>query len=436
MRDKTTDPRRMALDALLRLERDKAFANLSLRHLLQEGTLSRVDKALLFRLVYGTVSMRMALDYVLGKHLTRQISSLPDSIRNILRLGAYQIMYLDRIPARAAVDESVKLAHRYGHRGTAGLVNAVLRKIATSVEPAWPPRSEDLAYHLSVRYSHPRFLVERYLRRLGGTATEELLMANNAVPDFCIRTNRLRITPEELQLRLEHEGIATTRGLLAPETLYLDRAPDFTGNLFKSGYFTVQGEASAYVSLMVDPQQGEMVVDLCAAPGGKSTHLAELMGNEGSVVAVDANSKRLALVADNVVRLGTSIVASLHARVENARDHIAAADRVLLDAPCSGFGVLRHKPDIKYHRSEADILSLAAIQRQMIGQAADLVRPGGRLVYSVCTTEPEETNDVVAALLQARMGYTLSREIRLWPHRDGTDGFYVAVLQRKELGVL
>ncbi len=434
MRNRTADPRRLALDTLLKVERDKAYANLSLSNMLQEGNLSRVDQALLFRLVYGTVSMRLSLDFALQSHLRRDISSLPDAIRNILRLGAYQIMYLDKIPHSAAVDESVKLAHRYGHRGTAGLVNAVLRKIAVAPEPSWPSRNDDLVSHLSVRYSHPRFLVERYIKRLGEAEAEQLLIANNTVADFCIRSNRLRISPDVLQMRLMDEGVTSCQGKLACESLYLDKAPDFTGELFRQGYYTVQGEASAYVSLMLDPQPGETVVDLCAAPGGKSTHLAELMENEGAVFAVEANSSRLRLVSENAARLGTSIVKVVHAKVENAREYTPIADRVLLDAPCSGFGVLRHKPDIKYHRSEKDITALSAMQNQMIIQAADLVRAGGRLVYSVCTTEPEETNEVVETLLRGRGDYSLIREVRLWPHRDGTDGFYIAVLDRKELG--
>lgn len=430
----TADPRRLALDALLRIERDRAFANLSLRHTLHENHLSRVDQALLFRLVYGTISMRMALDCALENRLSRPVASLTDSIRNILRLGAYQIMYLDKIPARAAVDESVKLAHRYGHRGTAGLVNAVLRKIAADPVPNWPSREEDLVSHLSVRYSHPRFLVARYLSRLGEAVTEEVLNANNEVPDFCIRANRLRISAESLQARLLSDGIVANRGSLAQESLYLDRAPDFAGELFRGGYFAVQGEASSYVSLVVDPRPGETVVDLCAAPGGKSTHMAELMDNRGSVIAVDSNAKRLELVADNAARLGTSIVSRLCARVEDIGGSIGEVDRVLLDAPCSGFGVLRHKPDIKYNRVESDITVLAAIQNDMIVRAANLVRPGGRLVYSVCTTEPEETENIVGALLASRTDFSLDREVLLGPHTHGTDGFYIAVLQREESG--
>lgn len=424
-------PRRLALDALLRIERDQAYANLSLRHIIQQGEMSGVDQALLFRLVYGTVSMRMALDYALEQHMSRPLASLTDSIRNILRLGAYQIIYLDRIPARAAVDESVKLAHRYGHRGTAGLVNAVLRKIAQNPEPIWPSRNENPILHLAVRYSHPQFLVERYVKRMGELEAEALLQANNSVPAFCIRANRLRISPAALTKRLGLLGIEVSQGNMAKESLYLDRVPDFSGELFCQGYFTVQGEASACVSLAVDPHPGEKVVDLCSAPGGKSTHLAELMGNRGSVVSIDANAKRLELVRANAARLGTSIVSCLHATVEHAVPLVAQADRVLLDAPCSGFGVLRHKPDIKYHRSEADIGVLAAMQLDMIRHASRIVKAGGRLVYSVCTTEPEETSQVVRGLLETASEYSLRSETQLNPHTHGTDGFYIAVLQKE-----
>lgn len=431
MRPKQSNPRRVALDVLLLIDSQGAYANLSLGRVIQGSGLSGVDQALLFKLVYGTTTMRMALDYVLGQHLTRPLDTLPDAIRNILRMGAYQIIYLDKIPARAAVDEAVKLAHKYGHRGTAGLVNAVLRKVAVMSEIAWPDRKVDAEMYLATRYSHPAYLVRRYLKRLGEEETEALLMANNSEPDFCVRANRLLTTPFALQARLLELEIGSRQGNFVKESLYLDDAPSFTCEPFLLGHYTVQGEASSLVSRMLDPEPGDTILDLCAAPGGKSTHLAELMDNKGLVMAFDVNPNRLRMVDENALRLQIHIVQTHAIEVAAVHKMVSQADKVLLDAPCSGFGVLRHKPDIRYNRQEADIIALASLQRTMIEQAGDLVRPGGRMVYSVCTTEPDETIDVVSHFLAKSSDFILARDLQLWPHRDGVDGFYIAVLERR-----
>ena len=433
------NPRLQALRILMSVDTNKAYANLALPKDNDQG-LSGVDKALLIQLVYGTLSHQITLDYVLNQHLKRPLDTMPVPVRNILRMGAFQLLFLDRVPDRAAVDESVKLAHKYGHRGTIGLVNAVLRKVASSPIIDWPSKDTDLVHYLSVRYAHPQFLVARYLQQFGSEETEQLLQANNEPPKFTIRVNTTRTDVASLSATLRELGIVVEPGIYVPEVLYLSKTPSFEGETFQQGMYIVQGEASALCAHFLDPQPGETAVDLCAAPGGKTTHIAELMRDTGIVYAFDINPKRLGLVRQNAERLRLKSIRTVAAPAQEARSTIQQADRVLLDAPCSGFGVLRHKPDIRLNRSEASIKELAELQRELVLKAADLVKIGGTLVYSVCTTEQEETTDVVEWLLSNRPDFVVAEPPRLvgvheredgigflfLPHRDGIDGFYIA----------
>ncbi|MBT9176034.1 MAG: Ribosomal RNA small subunit methyltransferase B [Firmicutes bacterium] len=437
-------PRLLALKALIAVDERGAFANLSIERV-PANSLSSADKALLVQLVYGTVSMKLALDFQLNRLLQRPLETLPTAIRSILRLGAYQIMYLAKVPRHAAVDEAVKLAHRFGHVGTSRLVNAVLRRLTQTDLLTWPEQSEDLVHYLSVRYSHPPFLVTRYLRRLGAHETEALLSVNNLPPRFSIRANTTRMSVEDLAVHLEARNITVEDGRYVPEILYPVPTPSFADELFTAGLYSVQGEASAMCAHFLSPEPHERVVDLCAAPGGKATHLAELMGDQGEIFAFDRNAKRLQLIAENATRLGLKSIRPIHKAAHAALGITGEVKKVLLDAPCSGFGVLRHKPDLRWRHNDGSVRELAANQREMILSAAKLVARGGTLVYSVCTTEPEETTAVVEHLLSERPDFRVAETMPArfrqalssgegpgfytWPHRDQIDGFYIATLQ-------
>jgi len=422
------------------VDADKSFANLSLKH--KDSTLSGVDRALLLQLVYGTVAHQISLDYILNQYLKKPLCSMPVPMRNILRMGAYQLLYLDKIPARAAVDEAVKLAHKFGHRGTVGLVNAVLRKVSEA-EITWPDPRQDIIEHLSVRYSHPAFLVKRYVDRYGVTEAESLLNINNQPARLSVRVNTLQTTVPDLVAHFASLGITASPGVYVPEILNLSSAPDFSGLAFAEGQFIVQGEASALCAHFLAPKPGDTVIDLCAAPGGKTTHIAEKMRDIGTIYAFDISPARLGLVTQNAKRLRLSSIKTVAARAQEAHTTIAKADRVLLDAPCSGFGVIRHKPDIRLNRSEVDIVKLATLQRELLSKAAELVRYGGTLVYSVCTTEPEETTEIVEWFLRQFTDFSLApppaivnrgRDESLGclflPTRDSIDGFYIASFVR------
>lgn len=443
-----------ALYALKRIDADGAYANLALDEALDRFALDGRDRALATELVYGVTRRRATLDWALGQVSNRPLDELNPWVRNILRQGAYQLMYLPRIPAPAVVHEAVELAKVRGHAGVAAFVNGVLRGLLRRLPNLeFPPAAQDPAGHLAVAYSQPRWLVERWLAQFGPDETRDLLEALNRVPPLAVRTNRLRTTPEALAQRLAAEGVQVRPARWSPDGLVLAEvsaaAPLERLPSFQEGLFTVQDESSMLVAPVLDPQPGETVVDLAAAPGGKTTHLAERMQDRGRVIAVDVHPHKCELVAGAARRLGITCIETVCADARSAGRLLAGrADRVLCDLPCSGLGTLARRPDARWRKRPEDIPTLAALQREILDQAAAALRPGGVLVYSTCTLAPEENDQVVDAFLAAHPDFAaedlrpylpegLRREPgvdrgRLWllPHRHGTDGFFIARLRR------
>ena len=441
--------REAALRALYRVEREGAFLNLALPSLL--GGLPPLERALARELAAGTIRRRNTLDWSLELFLKRPLEGLTPWMRNLLRLGAYQLIYLERIPVHAAVDESVRLARRYGHRGVAGLANAVLRRlVATAKDLPWPDPARRPLENLVLRHSHPSWLVERWLSRFGPEQTRSLCEANNTPPLPVLRPNRLRTTPAALKERLAAEGVTSEYSPRLPGMLLAELPRGISALAsFREGLFTVQGESSIMVAPLLQPQPGESIVDLCSAPGGKSTHLAELMDDCGTITAVDIHAQRLGLVERAARRLGLTIIETLEAdgaRIGGAgprRPH-----RILVDAPCSGLGVIRRLPELKWRRGPGDLERMPRLQLALLAAAAELLPPGGALLYSVCTFEPEETTAVAAAFSAAHPSFS-SQPLRphlppglgteaagsggavyLYPHRHGMDGFFIALWQK------
>jgi 16S rRNA (cytosine967-C5)-methyltransferase len=452
--------RAVALAVLCAVEEREAYANLALGPALDRAGLSPPERGLATELVYGVVRRRLTLDWVLGQFSARPVASLAPWVRNLLRLSLYQLLYLSRIPAGAACHAAVDLAKERGHRGVAGFVNAVLRNFLRGREGlAWPDPEAEPAKYLAVRESHPEWLIEQWLWRLGFSETAGLLAANNVPPPVTLRVNRRRTAREELLAGLAQRGIAAEASRWTPEGIVL-RAPGGAVEELPElarGLAQVQDEASQLVAHLVAPEPGERVLDAAAAPGGKTTHLAELMDDQGEVRALDVYPAKLNLIRENAGRLGLSIVraeAGDALAVGEAEGFRGAFDRVLLDAPCSGLGVLRRRPDARWRKQAQDVAVLSAQQRRLIRSVAAAVRPGGRLVYSTCSTEPEEGEAVVEDFLREQDGefrFRPAREIlaerglpaagetsafsgpylRLWPHRHGTDGFFAACLDRR-----
>ena len=444
--DRRRTAREVALEVLHRVDADRAWSGAALRAALNRAGLTPADEALATELVYGTLRHRAQVDWAIAQTLHRRLDSLPPRIREVLRLGAYQLAFLSRVPARAACNETVELARRVGHPGTVSLVNAVMRRLAAA-PPAWPEPA-GTAEAIAVRWSHPEWLVARWLARFGPDETGALCAANNEPPPSWVRLNTLRGTTQELDARLGTLGLETQPSERVPEARRIVAgAPDARDAAYAEGLVTPQDEGSMLVARLVAPRPGETVVDACAAPGGKATHLAALMENRGRVLACDLLPRKLETVSRQCARLGVTCVETR--ALDAARlGEVApqAADRVLVDAPCSGLGVLRRRPEIRWRIHPEDLAAIAARQARLLAGAAGAVRPGGRLVYSVCTIEPEEGPDVVAAFLAASPafepdpfegwdfatpgGAEAPGTAFLNPHRAGTDGFFVASLRR------
>lgn len=445
-------PRETALKIIYDINVNGAYSNIALNKYLEAGSLKELDRAFATELVYGIVKWRLTIDYVIRQFSDIRLKKISPWIMNILRLGAYQLLYMDKVPESAACNESSKLAAKYGHKASTGFVNALLRNLAKNRENIkYPARDEGILQSLSVRYSHPEWMVERFIGLFGEDFTEKILDSNNAIPEFSVRTNTLRITRERLMEELANEKIEASAGRFAPEAVII-KNPSSVSKLetFKKGLFQVQDESSMLVARILDPKPGEMILDACSAPGGKATHIAQLMENSGVVIARDIHGHKLVLVEQSASRLGINIIKTeLNDAMIQDTAMIGRLDRVLLDAPCTGLGIIRRKPDIKWTRESSDITEITGLQTKMIGIAAGYVKPGGILVYSTCTVLPEENRDMVKHFLQENREFYLDDilpytpenlknwveekgMLQLYPNRDGTDGFFIARLRRRD----
>ncbi|MDA8235691.1 MAG: 16S rRNA (cytosine(967)-C(5))-methyltransferase RsmB [Clostridia bacterium] len=447
-------PRELALLVLHAVEQDGAYANLELNKVLEKYQPSKLDRGFITELVYGTLRSLHHLDWVLGGFLSRPLNSLTPWIRNILRLGVYQIFYLDKVPPSAAVNEAVNLAKNYGHGGTVKFVNGVLRNLLRNKDNIeYPDLKKNPALHISVVYSHPLWMVEKWLAQLGQEATINLCRANNEAPPTTIRTNTLRIERDALVTKLSGEDLEVKETSFVPEGLRVEGFVSL-GSLpaFKEGLFQVQDESSMLVGHICRPREGFFVIDACSAPGGKTTHLAQLMNNRGTIVALDIHPHKLGLIQDNCHRLGITCVQphNLDAR-QLPGEWKEQADLVLVDAPCSGLGVLRRRPDARWRKEAQDLPAIQKLQLEILDGAAQCVKPGGTLVYSTCTITPEENTEVITKFLAAhpefapedlspylpkplqQLNLPTAREgfIQLLPHLHGMDGFFIARLNRR-----
>ena len=439
--------REVAARVLERVEAVAALADVALDAELTARRLPARDAALATELVFGTLRWQRYLDWILAPHSRRKLESLDTRVRVLLRMAAYQIAFLERVPVFAAVNDAVTLAPRTP--GVGAFVNAVLRSFsrrgAREREPA-PPRNPIDA--LAARCSFPTWLAERWVARYGPVDAEALMRALNERPPLTLRANRLRISRDALGRRLaEEEGLACRPTQAAAEGVVVDHAgaPGEWG-AFADGSFAVQDEASMLIAQLLAPEPGSTVADVCAAPGTKTTHLAELMDNRGRILAFDREPARLARVDEAAARLGISIIATRDGPVEALAPSFAAVcDGVLVDAPCSNLGVLRRNPEVKWRRRPGDLALASRRQFDILSAAAAMVRPGGRLVYATCSLEPEENEEVVRAFLAASPDFSpdppgqfplpLDADgwLRCLPHRHGTDGFSAIRFRRAEL---
>ncbi len=444
----TTNPRQAACECLLRIRREGGHADQLMDRELGAGHLSGPDRGLFAELVFGVLRRQGTLDHILTALLDQPLPRLEPLALILLRLGLYQLVYLDRIPESAAVNESVNLA-KQGIPRAAGLVNAVLRNYLRHKDTiTFPDPVAAPAASMAARHSHPQWLIQQWLDQLGPEETERLAEASSCQAPLTLRANTLRTTRDELLRLFADNGIGAAPCPFSPHAVRVEGRrpiPGLPG--FREGLFVVQDEASQVAGYLLGPQPGERVLDACAAPGGKATHLAQLMGNRGELLAMDVSRTKLPLILETAGRLGISIIATRVADLLHSGAVAANAfDRILLDAPCSGLGVIRRNPEAKWRLQPADITRLAEAQRVMLANASRMLKTGGTLLYSTCSTSPGENEQVVQDFLSHHHGFVLenlnelfpgmhelftpSGMFRSWPHRHDMDGFFAARIRK------
>ena len=447
----TTNPRRAAFDLLLRVEKEHSYADILIDRELSIGALQGPDRGLLTELVYGVLRRRGTLDHIIDQFSSTKVEKLERAVLILLRLGLYQELYLDRIPVSAAVNETVKLAHTLAPRA-AGFINAVLRRgDRDRAAIRYPDPGTDPAGSLAARFSTPRWIAEMWIEQLGPEEAESLAQAILTTPPFTVRVNTLKTSLEALRERLACEGVAAEAARFSPCALHLS-GPVQLASLasFREGLFTVQDESSQLASIFLAPRPDERLLDICAAPGGKTTHLAQLMEDRGTILACDAAPRKLELIEETAARLGLTIITTLPLNATRPLHPLGEGkfDRILVDAPCSGLGVLRRNPEGKWWKTFQNVAELAAIQKAILGNVADRLAEGGTLLYATCSTTREENEAVVDDFLSRRSDFVLEdlRELfpnykelfteqgcfRSWPHRHGMDGFFAARLRRTD----
>ncbi len=442
---KKRSAREWALIILKRVTEEQAYAHIVLDQSLEKSNLLDLDKSLVTELVYGTLQYLNQMDWIIGQFSSQKVKKIAPWIKNILRMGIYQLIYLDHIPSHAAVHEAVELAKKYGHAGTVRFVNGVLRSILRQKDNiSYPDIKQDPIAHITYKYAHPEWLVKAWVKELGVDETILLCKENNDKAPMVLRTNTLCMTRDMLKEQLEAEGVETIESKWTPEALkVMSRFNVRRSEAFDKGFFQVQDESSQLVARLLDPRPDEFIIDSCSAPGGKTTHIAQLMENTGRILACDIQNNKLSLVAQSTARLGITIVETKRMDARDLQhDFSAKADRVLVDAPCSGLGIIRRKPDIKWQKGLEQLEKLPELQLEILSQAAQCVRTGGYLVYSTCTLNPAENQGVIKSFLSINPDFQLvplaeewpQKEgmVHLFPHRHGTDGFFMAKMRRKE----
>ncbi len=436
--------RATALRVLVSCRNNGAWADAALKAQISRDGLSGPDAALCSRIVYGVMQNRMLLDFYIGAYCTQKPDHLQPPLLEILRIGAYQIIYLDKIPDSAAVNTSVELA-KLAKRGQAsGLVNAVLRKLSQNKKALPPVPERDDVQRLSIQYSHPKWFVKRLVSLLGREEAERFLACDNQIAPITVQVNPLKTTLEALTEELQQAGISVQPHSWVPDCLELSGTGDLAAlPSFREGKFLVQDPAARLVSLIAGIRPGQKVLDVCAAPGGKSLSAAFTMAGNGSIVACDLHENKLKRIQESADRLGVNIITTQAADGRVFRPEWEASfDTVLVDAPCSGLGIIRKKPDTRYKKAD-DLFTLPVVQAAILDNAARYVRPGGTLVYSTCTILPEENEQVTEAFLAEHADFGLEPfelplpvgksdgSLTLWPQRHDTDGFYICRMTRR-----
>lgn len=436
--------REAAFKILCDIEIDKNYSNMAINKIFKSEKISDKDKGLATELVYGVIENRKYLDFIINKLSKIKVKKMSSFVKIILRMGTYQILFLDKIEDHAAVNETVKLASKYDGKSK-GFVNAILRNEIRQKRTIKYIDIEDPIRRLAVKYSYQQWIVEDWVKNFGIEFAEELLEALNERPDLYIRTNTLKMDRDSLLKEFEKEEIKASKAMLPEEAIMVENFKGIENSrLYKEGLFTVQDISSMLVAKVVAPKEGDMVLDVCSAPGGKSTHMAELMKNTGKVVSRDVFEHKIKVIKAAAKRLGiTNIEAEEFDATVLDEASVDKFDCVLADVPCSGLGIIRRKPEIKYKAKE-ELVDLPKIQSKILENASKYVKINGNLVYSTCTVQDCENIEVVEKFLKENPNYELvpieginvdpeeqeKGYIKIYPNVHGMDGFFIAKMKR------
>ncbi|MFD3445451.1 16S rRNA (cytosine(967)-C(5))-methyltransferase RsmB [Microbacteriaceae bacterium 4G12] len=438
--------RELALEGLIQVEKNSAYSNLLLNSLIEKNKIEGKDIGLLTEIIYGTIQRRDVLDYYLQPFLKKKVEPW---VKVLLRLSLYQLVFLDRVPAHAVIFEAVEIAKKRGHKGISSLVNGVLRSVQRQGLPSLEEIKDD-AKRLTIRTSHPEWLVREWIGEYGLDVAEKMCEVNLLPPVPTARVNVSKTTVEEVIQQLKEDGIEAKKGDLSEDAIQIEKGNLAHTRAFKEGLLSVQDESSMLVARALGPEQGDKVLDSCAAPGGKTSHIAERLYGTGKVISLDLHPHKVRLIQEQTKRLGLENVQAQAMDARTVGEHFdkESFDKILVDAPCSGFGVIRRKPDIKLGKKQEDSKNLSRIQLAILEQVAPLLKRGGRLVYSTCTVERIENEDVMKKFLQTHSDfewdvtmkerlpkqleqYVKDGQVQILPHSFLTDGFYIACLRKK-----
>lgn len=438
------DAREIGFKVLCDIEKNNNYSNISINKHFKNLEISDMDRGLATELIYGVVENKYYLDYIINKLSKIKVKKMSTYVKIFLRMGTYQILFLDSISDYAAVNETVKLSKKYDKKSS-GFINAILRNEIRNKDTIMDITEEDSVKYLSIKYSYNSWIIKNWIDNFGQEFTEDLLEANNEKPSIYIRTNTLKVSREELIEKLNQEGITCLKVPMVEEAIKVEKLKNIENNeLFKAGLFTIQDISSMIVGKVINPKEDSLILDVCSAPGGKSTHLATLMNNTGQVVARDIFEHKLKLIKATVNRLGLKNV-----RVEGFdaseidENSINKFDYVLADVPCSGLGIIRRKPEIKYKKEE-ELEDITSIQKKILENASKYVKIGGTLVYSTCTVQDMENINIITSFIEENNNFELTPidtvnvdldnqdkgYLKIYPNIHGIDGFFIAKLKR------
>ena len=421
------NPRKIAVSALLKIEKDGAYSNLAIGEFLKSDELTQKDKSFISALVYGVLDRKITIDYVLSLFLKTPVKKTAPYTLQVLRTALYQILYMDKVPNSAAVDEAVKLIKKSKESRNSGFVNGVLRSVLR--QEISLPQGNDVK-SLSVRYSCPEWIIESFIKDYGIDDTIGLLDESLKAPPVTVRVNTVLTDIDTVRENLKENGISFSDGI-CENSLIIQGGIDVAGNeLYKKGWFYVQDSASQKAVSILAPEPNCRVLDLCAAPGGKSFTMAQLMENKGEIVACDLHSHRTELITKSAKRLGLNIIKTLVQDATVYNENLRDFDYILCDVPCSGLGVLRRKPDIKYSKN-SDLSELEEVQYKILCNAVKYLKNGGKILYSTCTLRKAENENIINRFLQEYKNFNLVRDENFMPHKSFTDGFYCALIEMK-----